>query len=371
MISLSIEQVRLLRLASQQLVPVSNVSLTSVTQLISHLCSVQAQELPAAHLAIRARSQGLTTADVQKVREVSRSIVMTWVMRGTLHLVATDDMDWLSMLFGQAFISKAERRYRELGLDADTRSRATELMHTTLQQKGALTRKEIANMLEAKGVPVAGQAIAYLVRHAALAGAICFGNMHDKELTYVAFDRWVKIDPGKQVNPEQAIAKLVQRYLQAYQPATLEDCVRWSGLSVKQIRDGFQVLRDKLVEVDLGGSVGYVLKDNLDLLEQSYSEPIVRLLPRFDTFLLGYASRDFIVKPTYAKRINAGGGQIHATVIVNGEAIATWRMKRSKNTLTILVEPFEGMDAEIISYVQAEAQDIGRFLGIEMQLEIQ
>ena len=96
----------------------------------------------------------------------------------------------------------------------------------------------------------------------------------------------------------------------------------------------------------------------------------VRLLPRFDIYLLGYQKRDLAVSPQYAKRINAGGGIVHPTVLVDGRTVGTWKSKREKNHLVVIVEPFEQLAPEIYKGLEAEAEDIARFLGVRVTLRV-
>ena len=98
--------------------------------------------------------------------------------------------------------------------------------------------------------------------------------------------------------------------------------------------------------------------------------PIMSLLPRFDIYLLGYQKRDLAVPSQYAKRINAGGGIVHPTVLVDGRTVGTWKSKREKNHLVVMVEPFELLAPEIYEGLEAEVEDIGRFLGEEVRLEV-
>ena len=89
--------------------------------------------------------------------------------------------------------------------------------------------------------------------------------------------------------------------------------------------------------------------------------PIVRLLPRFDIYLLGYQKRDLAVPPQYAKRINAGGGIVHPTMLVNGRIVGTWKSKREKNHFMVMVEPFERLAPEINEGLEVEVEDMLAF----------
>jgi len=364
--SLSVEQTRLLRLRSQNLHPETARSISDAGQLVSELCGLQSQELSSVYLAVRARTSGLTVEDVQHSREVERSIILTWAMRGTMHLIAAEDAQWLLALFGPVFIRSGERRYKELGLDEDTRRKAARLIRDTLGSRGPLTRAELAEILAPDGIPVAGQAMPHLLGYAALSGMICFGPERDGEFTYVVQDDWLKSRKQRQIASDQFPAELARRYLQGHAPATPYDLANWSGLSIGLAKAGFTAIAEDLIEV----SSAWMLKQQLDWLDELSNERIVRLLPRFDDYLLGYKSRDFMVAPAYAKRIYVGGGLFAPSLIVDGLAGATWRNQRKKKLSTLVLEPFEPLSPDLIPLIQAEAQDIGRFLGQETQLQV-
>jgi hypothetical protein len=102
--------------------------------------------------------------------------------------------------------------------------------------------------------------------------------------------------------------------------------------------------------------------------------PSVRLLGAFDTYLLGYRGRDPALAPAHAKRIQAGGGIIHPAVLVDGRVAGTWRLRRdgrpAPGAVTIAVEPFVPLDPALRPAIEADAADIGRFLGVPAQLSL-
>ncbi len=118
------ERLRRNRLSSEQA--------RMAAEVIVALCGVQAQDLPAARLAVRARSTGLTDAGVEAARLGDRSFVRTWAMRGTLHLVASEDLEWLRRLLSAGSIKASTRRSVQLGLDEATYRRAMDLMDGAL-----------------------------------------------------------------------------------------------------------------------------------------------------------------------------------------------------------------------------------------------
>ena len=194
---LSLAQINWLRMCSQRLNQIAEPT-PSVSSILRVVCGVQAQEAHSAALALRARGQGLTLPDVESAQAEGR-IVRTWLMRGTLHLVAAADLGWLLPLFGPTFIRKSRHRYAQLGLDEETCRRAVGLIEEVLLAKGPLTRSEIASHLSTKGVSSEGQAAYHLVRRAALEGRVCYGPDREGKHTFVALDGWIPV--GEAMEP--------------------------------------------------------------------------------------------------------------------------------------------------------------------------
>ncbi len=170
---------------------------------------------------------------------------------------------------------------------------------------------------------------------------------------------------------DDARADLARRYLAAYGPASPEDFASWSGLPVSEARAGFETVLDELMEVDIDGSGAWIPKSRGAWLdESSRGEVIVRLLPSFDPYLLGYRNRDLTVPGRYAKRVHPGGGVLRPTLLVDGQAAGTWKQKRRGIDLLVTVEPFESLGREVIDALEAEVQDLGRFLEVTTTLSV-
>jgi hypothetical protein len=368
-ISLYDDQVRLLRLRAQQLIPRPGDGISDVGLLVKELCGIQAQDARAATLALRVRSAGLIAADVERARVQERTIIRTWGQRGTLHLLAAEDLGWLLPLFGPVFIAGGQRRRAELGLDEDTCARGISIMREALASQGPLTRAEIVEQLAMHGLHIEGQARPHLLSRAALEGVICLGSDRGTEPTYVLLSDWVQ--QGQALPQEAAYAELACRYLGAYGPATPEDMAAWSGLPISRIRPAWRRIMDQLVEVEIGGSTAWMLKTCATWLDEpSMADPVVCLLPGFDIYLLGYQKRDLAVAQQHAKRINAGGGILHPALLVDGRVLGTWKSVRKKNHLDVIVEPFDQLSPGVYPGLEAEVADLARFLEMEVSLQV-
>jgi Winged helix DNA-binding domain len=356
---------------AQRLTPQQPDTVQSVAQIVKELCGLQAQDAHAATLAVRPRSDGLLATDIEHALIQERSIIRTWGQRGTLHLLATEDIDWLLSLLGPIFVAASQTRRAELGLDEETCSRGIQLLRNVLANQGALTRAEIVEQLAMRGIRLEGQAAPHLIGRAALEGIVCLGPDHGGKPTYVLLDDWIRRGRVVTLSRDEACAELALRYLSAYGPAAPDDFASWSGLPISEARLAWKHVEPQLIEVEIAGRPAWLPKTNAAWLDEfPIHSPVVRLLPSFDTYLLGYRKRDLIVESQYAKRIHPGGGILHQTLIVDGWAVGTWKSKRQKNHLDIIVEPFDTLSAEIHRGLEAEVTDIARFLGVQTVLHI-
>ena len=304
--------------------------------IVHRVVGVQAQEPVAGALSIRVRGTGLTRADVERALVEEHSVVRLWAMRGTIHIVAAEEAAWLVDLFAPLALPASHRRLGQLGVPESDRPRAVALIRSSLAEHGALTRAELMEPIARGGITTDGQAAAHLPMLAALEGHVCFGPPRAGKPTFVLRDDWLGRDLPRMPR-ERAVAEVARRYLDAFGPAAPEDFAAWSGLSLRESRAGWPS------DPPRPGS------------SSAPDPPITRLLPAFDTYLLGYRSRDFCVAPAHARKVWPGGGIVRPTVIENGRAVATWR----RSGATIEIEQF----GEEAIAAGDEIADVQRFLG--------
>src|SRR5947209_7390601 len=203
----------------------------SAEEVVGHLLAVQAQDGRGARLAIRSRSSGLTAADVDRALSEDRSLVVTWLNRGTLHLVRSEDYWWLHRLTAARSTRGSERRLRQEGVDARQAVRGVELITKAVTEEGPLTREQLRQRLESSGVPTAGQALVHLLGLASSQGAVLRGPMVGTEHAFVAVNRWLG-SPPPAVDRKEALATLARRYLVGHAPGKAEDLAKWAGLTL-------------------------------------------------------------------------------------------------------------------------------------------
>jgi hypothetical protein len=290
-------------------------------------------------------------------------------MRGTLHLVASPDVRWMTGLFGPIFNRKDRRRRLQLGLGDEFCERALAALASILAGSSPLTRAELIEQLATAGVEIdsRSQQPPHLLGYAAGRGLICRGpDRSGDEPTYVLLDEWV---PQAQApSRDDALAELARRYLAGYGPATRADLTSWSGLPATDTKRAWQLIADETIRAagDLVALAGSVLSGPaLD-----GAPPLPRLLAHFDPLLMGYRDRTLILDPGDAAHIQAGGGFVLPTVLVDGRVAGSWRLDRRTTRARLTVTPFRTLTAAAVDGLAAEAADVGRFLGTDVTFEV-
>jgi hypothetical protein len=309
---------------------------------VRHLLAVQAQDLRAARLALRARARGFAAADVDAAL-ASGDLVIAWLMRGTLHLVAREDHGWLLALTAPTRLAANRRRLAQEGVPPADAERAVELIVAALRDAGPLTRRALAERLDAARIRTAGQAMPHLLMLAALRGRIVLAGD-----VFTAASAEPRAAPAPAEEPHAALAR---RWLAAHGPATDRDLAAWSGLPLRDARAGLAAIAGEL------RSLGDGLVD-LAAAPRSRARLAPALLGAFDPYLLGWRDRGFAVPTEHARRVHPGGGVLRAVAVDGGgTVVATWRRGRDG----VQLEPFGPLDPPVATALEAEAADIARF----------
>jgi uncharacterized protein YcaQ len=317
-------------------------------QVVGRILAVQAQDPRGARLAIRARSEGLTAADVDRAFTRDRSLVVTWLNRGTLHLVRSEDYPWLLALTAPRRSSWIAMRLKQLGVSPEDAEKTVALIVSALTTEGPLGRGQLRQRVEAAGLPVEGQAFVHQVALASLRGLVVRGPMVGGQQAFVLTRDWLAEPPA--VERERALAELARRYLAGHGPATDRDLAYWAGVSLTDARAGLRSIGSELAE----GSGGLV-----DLAGRSRAPelPPPRLLGPFDPLLHGWPNREPILGEYLPRIVN--GGLFRPTVLVSGRVAGTWSLRPHG----VELELFRGLPAGEAAGLESDGRDVVRFLG--------
>ena len=319
----------------------------SAEEVARRLLAVQAQDPRGARLAVRARSAGLSAADVDSALACG-SLVVSWLNRGTLHLVCAEDYWWLHPLTTPQVRAGNARRLAQEGVPPDDAERAVTTVRDALAADGPLTRSRLRERVAAAGVRTEGQALVHILLLASIRGLIVRGPVAGRDQAFVLARDWLGVPPAE-MGREAALGELARRYLAGHAPAADRDLARWAGIGLRDARLG------------LAGCGAVQRADGLAALPGPESETAVlpppRLLGAFDPLLLGWASRDPITGPH--KQIVTVNGLFRPFALAGGRAVATWTITGGQ----VALAPFAALDGETRAALAADAADVARFLG--------
>jgi hypothetical protein len=314
------------RLAAQLL---AGPKATTVLEVLERCVAVQSQELRAGHLGVRARSTGLTVADVDAAL-ADRSAIVTWVNRGTLHLLRSEDYPWLHALTTPQLATANATRLHQEGVSPSQADSALPIIRRVLSD-GPATRTQLRDALQRKGIPVAGQAVVHLLLKATLAGICVRGPMAGREQALVLVDDW--LGPQQTVDRAKALSELGTRYLAGHGPCTDRDLAKWAGVGLRDARTALEGLSPPTYDAPMPGPT---------------------LLGPWDELLLGWESRaDVLQGSTSVVTVN---GIFKPIALVRGRAVATWTVS------TGALEPFAPLSATVTRALAKEWADVQRFL---------
>ncbi len=322
-------------------------------------------------MALWARTRELTRRDVAAALYETRTLVRTSCMRQTLHLIPAADFSLYINALKRSRVEALWRILSKFGVAPREIEHLNEGVMAALQA-GPKTQPELFEHL----LPQIGKKMkAYvdlawsiqLFRPALVEGLICYGPERNGRATFVRVDQWL---PGQKAVPAvPAQQALLRRYLRAYGPATLQDFSKWSGISRAEVKTVHEQMVEELVEVRSEGESGLLLREDYErLITSRLADPVLRLLPSFDPYLLGHAKRVHLVSVDHYKRVYRSQGWLSPVVLLDGRVIGVWALRSRGKRTSVEIEPFEKVSKKIRVQVEAETVRLGHFL--EMAGEI-
>lgn len=362
MAALTASTARALRLRSLLL---DGPTLGSPLAVVEWFGAMQAQDLASGLWSLGLRLPGSTERDMLDALEEG-SILRTWPMRGTIHLVPSADAGWMTDLMGPKVLATGARRREQLGLSPADVERATRVLADALAGGRRLTRAEALAQINAAGISTEGQRGYHVLWFAAQTGVTCIGPQTDGEQTFVLLDEWAP--KPRRLDGREGAAELAHRYFRSHGPATVKDFAGWTGLGLGTSRAAIADNDGRLTPVHVDGVECWISTDDADDLPVK-PERTAAVLPGFDEFLLGYKDRALVIPPGRFDDIVPGGnGVFRSTVVVDGVVRGTWTRSLTPAAAKVTVHEFEPLPLTRRKAVERSFDSYAHFLGRGLQL---
>lgn len=356
------DEVRAWRLARQHLV--DRLPARRMLDVVKDACGIHAQVQSSAELQLWARVDGVSPKDVRDALWEHRSLVRTWCMRGTLHLLRRDDLPLYV-----AALRTHDRWWkgawlRMIGFSAEELRAVLESIQSSL---GAtpLTRERLANKVTKLVGPRAREKMlsgwAEMLKPAAFEGSLISGPPKGQSVTFVRPDRW--LGEWREPEAEEAWSEIVRRYLRAYGPATREEFARWWGMQPAPAGRILKASADELAEVDVEGHRAWALAEDVPGIRTARLRVQAGLLPGFDAYVAGTRPRGSLVEKRFENRVFRKAGWISPVLLVNGVVAGVWGHERTGGRIEVTVEPFRRLTGADRKRIKIEADRLGSFLG--------
>ncbi len=346
-------ELRRRRLAHQKL---AGAGLRSPAEVVRWLGAVQAQDYRGALWGIAQRTRGaVSEADVERAI-AERALVRSWPMRGTLHLVAAEDLRWMLRHLAARTRRGMQGRLRQMGLEEAHFARAGEILRRALEGGGQLTRAEIYQALAGGGLSTDGFRGIHIICTLAVDGLLCLGPHRGKQATFTLLEEW--LPPAAIPARDEALAELARRYLQSHGPATAADFAWWAGLGLGDARAAIE-------RAGLAGQGGWA---GAGRARSGRAAASVHLLPPYDEYTVAYKDRSAIAQPALPDAVR--GGVFAPVVVVDGKVAGIWRRRPTRRALAISVELVVPVAAAHQRALTAAAERLGRFVGLPVELAV-
>ena len=336
-----------------------------LADVVGELGGVQAQVMSAAELQVAVRVE-CTVDDVRRALWQDRSLVKTWLMRGTLHLARSEDLPVYVGAMGRHWVSQMRQSWltymqitekefwticEQIGAALD----GTPITREALIAKVGRGRSEHVRQILRSGW-------GGMLKPAARNGLLCFGPSRGQSVTFVRPESW--LPSWRVVDPDEAVVEMARRYMRIYGPSTKNDFARWWGAWPGVANAAWKGLGPELVSVSIEGMRAESLAEDIPAMQRSKITERVRLLPLFDPYLMGYSNRDHMVDRAFLTRVSRAAGWISAVVLVEGRVVGTWTHSVADQTVRLKIEPFARLARAVVSDVRDRAAELRQALGV-------
>ncbi len=373
------DEVRARRLARGFLT--SRASPDRLLEVVRDVGGVHAQVQASAELQLAVRVDGITRQDVRDALWERRELVKAWTLRGTLHLHPAAELPlWCS---ARRAVSPAKPQELEAWVDPEGELHPA-LGHDDVKEMSAavldaldgrcLLREELAaQVVQRVGRKAQGR---LLSGFAFFGGAIlCQGPPQGSKITLARPDQWV--ERWEEADEQESLREVCRRYLRTYGPATPKDFGEWftsRQFKPADARALFDSIASELEVVDVEEHDAFVLAGDTDFPQPETS---VRLLAEYDVYVMGFRERDQLVPDEARRQVAAHGrGKYEGPagvrfLMIDGIAAGLWERKKRGKRIELQVMPSRKLTRVQRAGIDAEAERIGAFLGLEPVLTVE
>jgi hypothetical protein len=343
-----------IRLHNQQL---AASRFTTAKEIVEWQGVMQAQEYALSKWAIGIRLPGSSEKIIDKALDKGE-ILRSHLLRPTWHYVAAEDIHWMLTLSVPQQRAAVKFRQKFLEIKPATLKKSNKIIEKALSKGEHLTRKELTALLQEAKINTKDERVSHMLFEAEIDGIICNGVQRGKEITYALLSE--RVNGGKSFPREEAMAKLAQRYFSSHGPATVQDFIWWSGLSITEGKKAVDLVKKDLESFTIGKKT-YWLSPGLQIPSTKKSSAF--LLPPYDEYIIAYADRSAVLTDGSKQKNLFDNGLFRPVILVNGKAIGNWKRVVKKGKTTVESNYFKKPAKTTEALIKKATKDYQRFAG--------
>ena len=344
------------RLLNQQ---VAETKFTKPEEIVSYLGAMQSQDWAMAKWAIGLRIPGLKEKDFEKAFNEGK-ILRTHMMRPTWHFVTPPDIRWMLQLTSARVQAFNASYYRKQNVDKQVFKKCNAILAKTLRDHQYKTRNELNKEFKKAKINTDDLRLTLIMMNAELEGLICSGPRQGKQFTYALLDE--KTPEAKPFDKPQALHDLAARYFLTRGPATINDFTWWSGLTVKEAKEGIASLGSKYLHETVQGKEYIFYNKPVQVVKKSNS---TFLMPDYDEYGISYKDRSIYMNPKMNKESREVHPHFSHAIVVDGYFGGNWKKSMKGNKHVIDINPLASLSKQQLSAIDRSVKRYVKFFSEE------
>jgi hypothetical protein len=356
-----------------------------IEKLVNDVCGLHAQVPLTPYISLWNRVEGFERSILDDLLYKAKVLVKVWCMRGTLHVILSSDLPIYNKALNNMWFEHHGRYMNapDMPTSEERKNMVYPKILEALSDK-PLKRKEletkVLSLLEGESKPYERLFSAWggILKETCYEGLTVHAQPCGTEACFARLDNWLPNLDLNVLDEKQAKEKLLLKYLNGYGPASVQDFASWSGLMASDARKTLESVASELEEVKIENAKGakgqfwMQKKDYKTLMELDLDEKTpAHLLPKFDSFVLGHKDRIRIIQREFMKNVFRLAGDVAASILLNNRIVGTWRYKKTKNSATVSISPFQKLEKEDLKEIKSTAEDFGRFIEVsQLKFEV-
>ncbi len=319
------------RLRNQQIV---ESKFKTAQDIVGWMGAMQAQDFSMSKWGIGTRLPDSTEKIIESAIN-NGEIIRTHLLRPTWHFVSSDDIYWMLELSAPHIKACMKSRDKELGLTDTIFKKSNALIEKVLRDGHQLSREELLAEFIKAGIPVDNNRTSHLLMRAETEGIICSGKTKANKQTYALLSE--RAPKAKTLKRDEALALLATKYFTSHCPATIQDFVWWSGLSVNESKQALEMIKSNFISETIGNQTYWFTRS---FSGHRMDKDLVYLLPAYDEFIISYKDRTASLPFVNHHKAVSNNGIFRPIIVLNGQVIGTWRRTIKKDKVLLDTEFF-------------------------------